>query len=119
MHVSVVPVELRQSPANITVNETDRVSFTCEAFGLPQPTFIWSTPTNSDLSMHAQLDSNLRITNTSSRIGATGGFNVQSNLVFESIADSDAGQYNCTAHNMPTMMRNSSDTAFILCCSTK
>ena len=102
----LVPVELRQSPANITVNETDRVVFTCEAFGLPQPSFIWNTPNDSDLS-----DTDLEISDSSIRIGATGGFIVQSNLTFESIADSDAGQYNCTAINMPTMTRNSSDTA--------
>ena len=85
--------------------------FTCEAFGLPQPTFVWSTPNNTDLGVRAQSDPNLIINSSSSRIEARGGITVQSNLVFESIVDTDAGQYICTAYNVPTEMLNSSDTA--------
>ena len=85
--------------------------FTCEAFGLPQPTFIWSTPSNTDLSVRAQTDPNLSISSSSSRIEPRGGITVQSDLMFESIVDSDAGRYTCTAHNMPTLMLNSSDAA--------
>ena len=107
----LVPVNLRLSPSNITVNETDRVVLICEAFGLPQPTFIWSNPANTDLSLRAQSDPNLSISSSSSRIEPRGGITVESNLVFESIVDSDAGRYTCTAHNMPTEMLNSSDTA--------
>ena len=106
-----VPVELRQSPSNTTVNETDRVVFICESFGLPQPTFVWSTLTNSDLSMRAQSDPSLSITSSSNQAEPRGGFTVQSMLVFESIIDSDAGQYTCTAYNQPTETLNSSDTA--------
>ena len=106
-----VPVELRQFPTNTTVNETDLVELACEAFGLPQPSFIWSTPTNTNLNDRAQVDPNLSIRFNISRSGSTGGYTVQSILRFESIKDTDGGKYICTTSNEPKATLNSTDTA--------
>lgn len=102
---------MRQFPSNTTVNETDIVEFACEAFGLPQPSFIWSTSTNTNLNDRSQLDLNLSIRLHINRSESTGGFTVQSILRLEFIQASDAGQYVCTAYNEPKVTLNSSDTA--------
>ena len=105
------PVEVRMSPTNTTVNETDLVDFVCEAFGLPQPTFIWSTPTSTDLSNRADTDPNLSIRSNSRSRGSNEGVTVQSILRFVSINDTDAGMYTCAAMNVPKQGLNSFDSA--------
>ena len=99
------------SPTNTTVNETDSVDFVCEAFGLPQPTFIWSTLRSTDLSSRADTDPNLSIRSNSSSRGSRGGITVTSTLHFVSISDTDAGMYTCAAFNVPKQGLNSSDSA--------
>ena len=83
---------------NSTVNETDDVMFVCEAFGLPAPEFSWTGPSN--LSLRNDSDPTLMIT-SSETSPAEGGALTRSELRFLSIKDTDAGQYTCTASNMP------------------
>ena len=105
---STAPVELRLRQMNSTVNETAEVVFACEAFGLPAPDFTWTGP--SDLSSRSDNDQTLMI-NSSEMELPEGGVLTRSELRFLSIKDTDAGQYTCTASNMPNSTLSTSDNA--------
>jgi hypothetical protein len=91
-----MPVIITGSPMNDTVNETDTVSYTCAARGLPSPSFMWSASDGRDLT--SRDDISINTTMTSQLIGPTQTISV---LTFNSIRDSDATQYTCTAYNVP------------------
>lgn len=106
--VSTAPVELQSSSMNSTVNETEEVVFACEAFGLPAPALSWTGPT--DISSRSINDPLLTITSSETML-LEGGILTRSELQFSFIEDTDAGQYTCTATNMPNSTLNTSDSA--------
>ena len=114
-----MPVEIRSSPTNRIVNESDTEQFVCEAIGLPAPTFSWSTPNINDLSDIAS--DTLSINSISSPFN--GAVLVTSVLQFASIQRDNASQYTCTASNTPRMGQSFNDYASfnvtVQCKSTK
>ena len=63
-------------------------SVTCEAFGIPEPSIVWSTSTEVD-----------RFMIDTSTIDSFEGFTVKSVLSIDATVFSDTGVYNCTAFN--------------------
>ena len=86
----------------LLVNETDRVEFVCEAFGLPEPNLFWSSPISANLSDDAAANTDFIIISNSSRNEPNGGFTVKGYLLFPSINASNAGEYTCNTFNAPT-----------------
>ena len=86
-------------PANFTytVNETDPVTFTCSATGIPPPEITWMR--------NGVPFSNTRVTlsdPTIPEIYSTNGENVYSvsrNLTLDNTTDADSGIYTCVASN--------------------
>lgn len=79
------------------VNETQSTNLTCFAFGLPQPTVMWS---RFDL-LTIPADSSKFVTYEVTRVPPTGGLEVQFTLQINSVNGSDTGNYTCTAINQP------------------
>ena len=102
-----MPVEIRSSPIDRTVNESDTEQFTCEAIGLPAPTFIWSTPNISNLNNIVSDALNI----SSTRNMFNDAVLVTSVLQFTSIQRDNASQYVCTASNTPRMDQSFNDSA--------
>ena len=92
------------------MNETDRVEFVCDTFGLPEPNLFWSSPTSANLNNDAVTNTDFMIRSNSSRNEPNGGFTVKGYLLFPSIKASNAGEYTCNTFNAPTSSLNSSDS---------
>ena len=82
-----------------TVNETDPVTFTCSATGIPPPEITW-------MRNGAPFDqSNMRVTLSDPTIPEpfrTGGgdiYFVSRNLTLDNTMDADSGTYTCVASN--------------------
>ena len=82
-----------------TVNETDPVTFTCSATGIPPPKITW-------MRNGAPFDgSNTRVTLTDPTVpelySTNGGdvFLVSRNLTLDNTMDADTGTYTCVASN--------------------
>lgn len=102
-----MPVEIRSSPSDRTVNESDTEEFVCEAVGLPAPTFTWSTPDINDLNDVAPDELSINSTNSLFNDAVL----VRSVLRFTSIQRDNSNQYTCTASNTPIMDQSFNDSA--------
>ena len=86
---------ITDSNNDAVVNETDTVQFSCTANGLPEPSFVWSTLHDIDINDR----SDVKIANTTS--SESGSVSVRSVLTFDTIKETDATRYTCTASNRP------------------
>ena len=87
-----------------TVNETDPVTFTCSATGIPPPEITW-------MRNGAVLDGNVdsRISFSDPETVPTGGGNISSvsrSLTVSNTRDNDSDTYTCVASNRNTVTPN-------------
>ena len=98
VYCAVVPT-IAFPPTNFTyaVNETDSVTFTCLATGIPQPEITWL---RNGLPFDRR-NTRVTLSNHSEEIRSTDGdiFLVSRNLTLANTMDDDSGIYTCVASN--------------------
>ena len=74
----------------LTVNETDNVTLSCSALGVPEPSIVWF-PSTGDISSSSTMTDE--------------GINVSSTLTISNVVRSNAGSYTCNVSNaIPSSM---------------
>jgi len=87
-----VPSSIINEIANITVNETDSVNFTCQATGEPVPNIVWYF---NGVMMDVSNTSKYMIMSTSINTTTT-----ENKLIVYNVTSSDVGTYTCNASNL-------------------
>ena len=90
---SVSPLATIEDP-QITVNETDNITITCVATGIPSPDITWQF-NMADIT----IDMTKYIVSTSSIVGSDKNNEVTSELIVTTSDMTDAGMYTCQANN--------------------
>ena len=90
---SVSPLAAIEDP-QITVNETDNITITCVATGIPSPDITWQF-NMADIT----IDMTKYIVSTSSIVGSDKNNEVTSELIVTTSDMTDAGNYTCQANN--------------------
>ena len=84
-HTFAAPPDIVTPPADVTVNETDTLELTCEAFGIPLPTITWLTPIGVETIIAIKMNET--------------AYTTTSTLTVENIDTNGEGVYTCMASN--------------------
>ena len=79
------------TPVSLILNQTATATFTCDIFGIPTPTFIWTR--DSDSTPLVNISGIREITDV------TDGNNITTTLTIVSTERTDMGGYICSAMN--------------------
>ena len=109
------PPNVTLTPMNITVNESDSVTFMCETFGVPGPQIFWynsSSPGDvGDSSTALQAQPGVLSITSGNRSHFSGFPIITSNLTIVSVLKHDETNYTCVAVNNVTNLIGTPESA--------
>ena len=89
------PPDVLVTPSNFVSQEGKKITFTCEAFGIPLPSLTWSHQDGTEI----QLQEGVVEIKTENKANSTGSRFAVSNLTFHSVHDTNEAVYICHGEN--------------------